>query len=160
MTNAPSARGFTLVETLIATGLLVTALAGLAQLFAQCIRMTKDSGQFGVALVGAQDKLEWFRALHYGYDAIGEPVTDPRLAASPAPTLVENVSGFVDWLDASGEVVDAKDADYVRRWRITGIATGEPSAIVIDVCVFEIRANLRDPSHAAACLATARVRQP
>lgn len=161
MTNDPYARGFTLVETLIAIGLLVTAVAGLSQLFAQCVRLTKDSGQFGVALVGAQDKLEWFRALRYAYDAAGAALTDARLGPSPKTTLSEDVDGFVDWLDATGETrAEARGAEYVRRWRITEIAADEPSAIVIDVCVFGIRALRRDPFDAEACLSTARVRQP
>ncbi len=75
MTYRSCTRGFTLVETLIATGLLVTAIAGLAQLFALSVRFTRDSGQFGVALAVAQDKLEALRALRFGYDEGGQSVT-------------------------------------------------------------------------------------
>ena len=46
MTQQTSARGFTLVETLVATGVLVTAIAGLAQLFALSMRFTRDSDPF------------------------------------------------------------------------------------------------------------------
>jgi type II secretory pathway pseudopilin PulG len=161
MTYRPCSRGFTLVETLIATGLLVTAMAGLAQLFALSIRLTRDSGQFGVALAGAQDKLEAFRSLRFGYDEGGAPVGDPRLAGSPIASLSVDVEGYVDWLDASGAALpDTHGAEYVRRWRITAIAADEPAAIGIDVCVFGIQSAMRDPHHADACLATVRVRQP
>lgn len=161
MTNTPSNRGFTLVETLIATGLLVTAIAGLAQLFASSVRFTRDSGHFGVALAGAQDKLEAFRALRFGYDGSGQPVTDPRLKASPSGGLSEDIAGYVDWLDASAAVLpDARNAEYVRRWRISTIASDEPEAIAIDVCVFSIHAASREPHDADACLAIVRVRQP
>lgn len=161
MTYRPCPRGFTLVETLIATGLLVTAIAGLAQLFALSVRFTRDSVQSGVALAGAQDKLEAFQALRFGYDEDGESVTDARLNGTPAASLSGDVEGCVDWLDASGAVLpDARGSEYVRRWRITTIAADEPEAIAIDVCVFSIRAASRDPHHADACLATVRVRQP
>lgn len=161
MTTTSSARGFTLVETLIATGLLVTAIAGLAQLFASSVRFTRDSGQFGVALAGAQHKLEALRALRFGYDDGGSPVTDPRLKPSPIGGLSEDVEGHVDWLDVSGAVLpDARSAEYVRRWRITAIAADEPDAIAIDVCVFSIRSATREPHDADACLAMVRVRQP
>lgn len=161
MTDRLRTRGFTLVETLIATGLLVTAMAGLAQLLALSVRFTRDSIQFGVALAGAQDQLEAVRALRFGYDEGGQIVTDPRLTPSPIASLTEDVEGYVDWLDGSGTVLpDGHGAEYVRRWRITAIAADEPEAIAIDVCVFTVRSANRDPLHADACLATVRVRQP
>lgn len=161
MTDKRCTRGFTLVETLIATGLLVTAIAGLAQLFALSVRFTRDSSQFGVALAGAQDKLEALRALRFAYDEGGEIVTDARLTASPVASLSEDVAGYVDWLDGSGAALPgAHGAEYVRRWRITAVAADEPEAIAIDVCVFNIFSATREPHDADACLATVRVRQP
>ena len=161
MTITPCTRGFTLVETLIATGLLVTVIAGLAQLFALSVRFTRDSGQFGVALAAAQGKLEALRALRFAYDEGGGIVTDARLAASPAASLSRNVAGYMDWLDASGAALaGATGAEYVRRWRITVVADDEPQVMAIDVCVFNIFSANRDPHDADACLATVRVRQP
>ena len=161
MTHRPCSRGFTLVETLVATSLLVTLIAGLAQLFALSDRFTRDSVQFGVALSGAQDKLEALRALRFGYHEGGEVVTHPRLSASPPGSLSEDVEGCVDWLDASGAVLhNLEGAQYVRRWRIAAIAADEPEAIAIDVCVFRMGSANHDPHHADACLATVRVRQP
>lgn len=151
--------GFTLVETLIATGVLVTAIAGLAQLFALSLRFTRDSAQSGAALVAAQDKLETLRALRFGYDDSGAALTDPRLHPSPPGSLSENVAGYVDWLDDAGNVVNEAGAAYARRWRITDIAA-DPARIAIDVCVFRMPALNRDATHADACLVTARVRQP
>lgn len=161
MIHQPCSRGFTLVETLIATGLLVTAMAGLAQLLALSVRFTRDSGQSGVALAGAQDKLEALRALRFAYDERGETVTDPRLNDSSAGSLSEDIAGYVDWLDAAGAArPDVHGAEYLRRWRIATVAADEPEAIAIDVCVFAMRRANRDPIHAEACLATVRVRQP
>ena len=152
--------GFTLVETLIAIGMLITALAGVAQLFALSLRFTRESAQFGAALVGAQDKLESLRALRFGYDDSGAALTDPRLRPSPPSSLSENIAAYVDWLDAAGNVVNEAGASYARRWRITEIAVDDPAVIAIDVCVFTMPALDRDPIHADTCLATARVRQP
>ena len=153
------ASGFTLVETLIATGILVTAIAGLAQLFALSLRFTRDSAQTGAALVAAQDKLESLRALRFGYDENGAALTDPRLQPSPPTSLSENVAEYVDWLDDAGNVVTEAGATYARRWRITEMAV-DPATIAIDVCVFRMPALDRGPAHADACLVTARVRQP
>src|SRR5688572_23846109 len=160
MTLQTSTRGFTLVETLVATGVLVTAVAGLAQLFALSVRFTRDSAQHGAALVAAQDKLESLRALRFSYDDTGAALTDPRLQPSPPSSLAEDVAGYVDWLDDAGNLAIESGASYARRWRITAIAADDPAAIAIDVCVFRMPVGNRDPAHADSCLATARVRQP
>ena len=160
MTHRSPAHGFTLVETLVATGVLITAVAGLAQLFALSVRFTRDSAQHGAALVAAQDKLESLRALRFTYDGSGVALTDPRLQPSPPTSLSEDTDGYVDWLDDAGNLVIKNGASYARRWRITAIAADDPAAIAIDVCVFSMPARFRDPVHADSCLATARVRQP
>ena len=160
MTHQTSTRGFTLVETLVATGLLVTAIAGLAHLFAMSVRFTRDSGQFGAALVAAQDKLESLRALRLGYDDNGNAVTDPRLRASPQTSLDENIEGHFDWLDLSGGVTAQRGAAFVRRWRVTEIDQNDPVTLAIDVCVYEWPLSSVGSSQAAACIATVRVRQP
>ena len=162
MTQTKSVRGFTLLETLIATGLIVTAVAGLAQLFALSVRFTRDAGQFGVALVAAQDKLESLRSLAFGYDEGGGTLTDPALRVTPAHTLAGDVERYVDWLDERGSVVSsaAAGAAYVRRWRVSEIAIDEPEVIAIDVCVYRVPGVNAEPAHADACLATIRVRQP
>lgn len=161
MTRKHVQRGFTLIETLIAAGLIVTAVAGLAQLFTLSVRFTRDAGQFGVALVAAQDKLEWLRSLAFGYDAAGVAVTDPVLDASPPGTLDADIDGHVDWLDDLGTARGIADgAAFVRRWRVSAIAADEPEAIAIDVCVFRLPGRNAQPAHADACLATIRVRQP
>jgi prepilin-type N-terminal cleavage/methylation domain-containing protein len=161
MTYIPSHRGFTLIETLIATTLLVTALAGLAELFALSIRSARESGRSAAALRAAQAKLESLRALAFGYDALGMSVTDARLAASPLTSLTTDTDRYVDWVDASGVVLPSHHgAALVRRWRITSIDADDPEAIAIDVCVYAMPAADRGPHQADACLATIRVRQP
>ena len=161
MTLIPSHRGFTLIETLIATTLLVTALAGLAELFALSVRSARESGQSAAALRAAQAKLESLRALRFGYDDFGASVTDARLAASPLASLSSDTDRYVDWVAPSGSVLpNADGAAFVRRWRIMPVALDEPEAIAIDVCVYTLPAAGRAPQQADACLATIRVRQP
>jgi prepilin-type N-terminal cleavage/methylation domain-containing protein len=47
MSSLASPRGFTLFETLVATGILVTALAGIAQLFILSTHLTRQSNTSG-----------------------------------------------------------------------------------------------------------------
>ena len=159
MIKFPS-RGFTLVETVIATAVLITALAGIAQLFALSARFMRDSSRSGAVLVAAQDKLEMLGALRFGYGDDGAPVTDPRLNPSRQTSLHENVDSYFDWLKDDGSGGDERASSFVRRWRITPIAANEPAAIAIDVCVYSTRVFTSGPEHADACLGSVRVRQP
>jgi type II secretory pathway pseudopilin PulG len=158
MPSLSSVRGFTLLETLVATGILVTALAGVAQLFVLGSHLTRQAGESGLALVAAQDKLESLRGHAFTYDPSGTEVTDAALAPSPASSLAEDLDPYVDWLDADGEVIDSPDeAVLSRRWRITSLGLTTPDAIAIEVCVFPLGAAARG---ADACLSTIRTRQP
>ena len=111
MQSLSSARGFTLFETLVATGILVTALAGVAQLFVLGSHLTRQAGASGIALVAAQDKLESLRGQAFTYDPAGLAATDAALEPSPPSSLSEDIDPYVDWLDDYGE------AHSQSRWR-------------------------------------------
>ncbi len=156
--------GFTLLETVVATGVLVTALAGIAQLLALSVRTTRDAGSQGAALSAAQDKIEELRSLALTYDPAGAPITDPALGPTASLCLAEDTDDCVDYLDADGAVVDVSrdehGAAFTRRWRITPIDHFAPEALAIEVCVFRWPAEGMAPRTAILCLATVRARQP
>ena len=161
MSSLTSTRGFTLFETLVAAGILVTALAGVAQLFVLGTQLSRQASAAGLALVVAQDKLEHLRGLRFAFDASGSPVTDPGLTPSPADSLHTDRAPYRDWVDASGNAgVGALDAIFARRWRIATVAAASPEAITIEVCVFAMPVGSRGPQAADACLSTIRTRQP
>jgi type II secretory pathway pseudopilin PulG len=154
-----SPRGFTLFETLVATGILVTALAGVAQLFILGTHLTRQANASGAALVAAQDKLEVLGGAAFYYDAEGAAVTVASLDISPASSLDEDTESFVDGLDTSAEASESPDdAVFARRWRVSSIGD-EPDSIAIEVCVFRMPANT-NARGADACLSTVRTRQP
>jgi len=155
--------GFTLIETVVATGILVTALAGIAQLLALSVRTTREAGAHTAALAAAADKIEVLRSLAFTFDPVGAPITDPALAGAGGG-LAHDTAGFADHVGVSGEVVDP-DSDaagpvFTRRWRITALDQSVPEALVIEVCVFRWPAGDVPLRAAVACLATVRVRQP
>ena len=156
MPSLNSVRGFTLFETLVATSILVTALAGVAQLFVLGSHLTRQAGASGAALLAAQDKLELLRGQAFTYDPSGLAVTNEALEPSPESSLDEDVDPYVDWLDADGDTTeDAEAAVIARRWRVTSLGATTPDAIAIEVCVFRFGANGAD-----SCLSTVRTRQP
>ncbi len=157
MSDFSSTRGFTLIETIVATGILVTALAGVAQLFVLSTQLTRQAQASGAAVVAAQDKLEVLRGYLYTYDAAGAPVTDAKLQPSPPNSLTQDIERYVDWIGPGGVArPDSDDAVLVRRWRISPVDAGNADALAVEVCVF----RMAESSRADACLATIRSRQP
>jgi len=154
--------GFTLIETVVATGILVTALAGIAHLLALSVQTTRDAGSHAAALAAAADKIEVFRSLPFGFDPVAAPITDPALAVAGGG-LDRDTDGFTDHVNASGAVVPPEGGAgpvFTRRWRVTPLDHFVPEALVIEVCVFRWPAGGLPLRAAVACLATVRVRQP
>ena len=150
------------METLVATALLVTALAGVAQLVTASARFLLDAGRGETALIAAQAKLESLRSLAWTYDALGGPISDPSLAPSPAGALDADLEGYSDYLDHGGRAVDrtGEAAMFRRRWSIVRVDDGAPDALAIEVCVARMGDGVRSALAAEACLMAVRTRQP
>jgi type II secretory pathway pseudopilin PulG len=168
--------GFTLVEALVALGLIVTATVALLQLFLQSTTMMSEARQSPVVLAAAQSKIEQLRALPWTFDASGGAISDldtdtsqdppaPQggtgLRLSPAGSLDRNVDGFVDHLDAEGRPLGGGaatpgEATYTRRWTI--------AAVDADADLIELRTCVRHSASpnglALVCLSTSRARRP
>lgn len=171
------ARGFTLVEVLVAMALLLTATAGSVHLLAFAIRGMHVARMQGVGVLAASARLDELRSLRFEFDADGQRLTDmsTNLAAHPpsgggtglapggAATLDVSVRGFVDYLDASGAWVGEGPARpaaaaFVRRWAIE--APEGPDLLLLHVAVRPIvnDAGTGGPAAGDARLVTMRAR--
>ena len=148
-------RGFSIVETIFATGLMATAIVALAQMFTISVANNRNSRAGSYAVTLAEQKMEQLRGLTYGFDTIGLPITDTAtdttqpietatggtgLTPSPAGTLVSNTNGYVDYIDQFGNVLGGgtglrAKAVYIRRWSIDPLPTNPNGTIVIQVLV-------------------------
>jgi hypothetical protein len=146
--------GFSLLETVVATGLMAGALAALGQMFAISVanNMTARSGSYATALAG--QKMEQLRGLRWGFDPLGMPIADlttdtaaaletpaggTGLSPSPGGTLTSNTAGYVDYVDQSGRMLGGGEtmpatAVYVRRWSIEPLPAN-PNTLVLQVMV-------------------------
>jgi prepilin-type N-terminal cleavage/methylation domain-containing protein len=149
-------RGFTLVEVVIAMGLLTVVSLGVAQLFAASTRANLFARTGTSTSAMAEQKMEQIRSLTWGFDTAGQglPVSDTTtnltvypmtsngtgLNASPADSLEQNTTGFFDFLDDAGTWLGTgantpPTAAYVRRWSITPLPTNPNNTLVIQVLV-------------------------
>jgi type II secretory pathway pseudopilin PulG len=157
-----STSGFSLVEVLVATGLLATAIVSLAQIFALSTRTNLGSRTSTYATVLAQQKLEELRSLSWGFDPQGLPLSDTTtdttvtpetaiggtgLAPSGDIALQQNTAGYVDYIDSYGNKMCCTgaavpgDTIYIRRWSVSPLPTNPNNTLVIQVLVTRNKAR-------------------
>ena len=151
-----NSRGFSLVEVLVAMGLLTAVSMGVAQLFALSTRANLIAKGATSTTSMAEQKLEQLRSLTWGFDVegLGLPLSDTTtnltvfppthdgsgLNPSPVDSLEQNTAGFVDFLDGNGAWVGTGStppgsAVYIRRWSIQPLPTNPNNTLVIQVLV-------------------------
>jgi type II secretory pathway pseudopilin PulG len=156
--RASGEAGFSLVEVLVAAAVLMTGLIAVAQMFVTSTHQNMEARRVTTTAVLAQQKIEQLRALAWGFDEFGLPVSDfssniavtpptssggVGLQASPDYSLFTSVSGYVDYLDAYGSWVGTgatppANAIYVRRWSIDPLPTNPNNTLVFQVLVGRI----------------------
>lgn len=130
--------GFSLVEAVIAAGVLAVALVGLAQLIVISTHVTMAAGALTTSTVMAEQKMEQLEAVTWD---------DPALAPGPPGTLDEDTHGYVEYLDAEGRVLGESGPPastvFVRRWSITRVSDVS-RAIAVLVRRHGVKASLDD----------------
>jgi len=120
MLRSPS-RGFTLVDVLVAMGLLVTVAAGSAQLFAIAIRQGVASRQQLAMSIASSRKI----------DELAERVAHDAVPASAAGALDRALDGYSDVTVEGGVLLQ-------RRWLIAPVGVGTATAVVIVVRIVPV----------------------
>ena len=148
--------GFTLVEVLVAMGIVACGVVGVAGLFVTAIQSVHVARVETSATALAAGKMEQLRALTWSFDArfpgaLNTDTTtdlshDPPLASgrgllpSPPGTLDENVPGYVDYLDDDGVWVGngtepPPAAVFARRWSVAPLPLQPDTVLVFQVVV-------------------------
>ena len=127
--------GFTLIETMIALGLLLVVATGVLPLGLMAMNATENQGHLLARTVEyAQDKLDQLMALSYG-DQTSDTRVFPAQNAGGSGLAIGGsanpdapVERYVDYLDPSGTLVPsvgttAPDGWYYKRvWSVTQFA--------------------------------------
>jgi prepilin-type N-terminal cleavage/methylation domain-containing protein len=115
---SPHSDGFTLIESLVAMGLVVTIALGTAQLFSIAIaRSLFAREQLAMSLI-ASTKV----------DDLAAAAADGSIAISPDDALARSASGFADTAVGQGRT-------YVRRWRVSRVPGFGDDVVGITVSV-------------------------
>ncbi len=137
-----SQSGLTLLETMVAVGMLLIATAGLMSMAVVAITTTENQGHLAArAAEYAQDKMEQLMSLAYGDGDVNLPpgATDTTVfpaantggtglavggSSDPNAPVTSPGTGYVDYLDASGNPLPAAGGApagwyYIRVWRIS-----------------------------------------
>jgi len=139
--------GFSLIEVLVAIGVIVVLVTSLSPLFAVATRSNVDARARTAAALLATEKLEELRELAFGFDSQGATLTDVTTDTSPAVmagggtglmpggSLDQNVAGYSDYLDLFGRRTDLARAGFVRRWAIEPLRTDTVNGLLLSVVV-------------------------
>jgi len=140
--------GFSLLEALVATGIMTVGVAALAQLVAWSLYANGQARQTTVAPLLAQQKIE---------ELIAEAAAG-GLSPSPTGTLAADVAGYCDFVDRAGRSLGAgpapADGAYARRWSIEPLPASPAHTSILQVLVIDLR------HHAAGNAVPAGTRLP
>ena len=126
--NQKSQAGMSLVETMIALGLLLVVAAGVLSLGGIALATTENQGHLAARTAEyAQDKMEQLLVLRYldiqtDTTVFPSVITGAGTGLTPGGSLNPNapVAGYADYLDTFGNVVGAgANWEYIRVWQVT-----------------------------------------
>lgn len=124
-----SQAGISLIETMIALGLLLVAAAGIMTMAMVAMSTTETQGHLAARTAEyAQDKMEQLLALRYTdintdttvFPSVPNPGVGKGLIAGGGLNPKAPVVGYSDYVDRNGSPVAAgANWEYVRVWQIT-----------------------------------------
>jgi len=132
-------RGFSLIETMIALGILAIVAAGVLPLGMIAAKSTENYGHLNARTTEyAQDKIEQLMALSYGDAATDTRVFPASVAGGSGLTVGGSINTaapaalYVDYLDDRGGVSNAAaNWYYMRAWQITQVRANLKQITVI-----------------------------
>ena len=125
-------------------------------------------------------KLEQLRSLTWGFDTDGSALSDtstdltsaePRsggvgLAPSPSDSLLVTATGYVDYLNVSGQwqgtgAQPRPGTVYIRRWAVTPLPVDPAHTVILEVAVTTLGDEVRGEGRATplVILSTIRTRR-
>jgi type II secretory pathway pseudopilin PulG len=137
--------GFSLLETLIATSVLLIAVTSVLNLFLVVITQNESQGDLGTRTAEySQDKMEQLLRLDFNDGSTDTAAYPPAatggtglggtMAASSTVPTAPPITGYVDYLDQNGNLLTSSTgALYTRQWSISTDSTATLKTITVIV---------------------------
>jgi type II secretory pathway pseudopilin PulG len=153
--NAPSQRGVSLIESMVAAALLIIVVTGVMPVFILSFQTTEQQGNIATRTTEyAQDKMESLINLSFIDGATDTTVYPPAVAGGTGlggamgasstvgavpPTTA--VTGYVDYLDTNGNLLTTSTGSYyTREWSISTDSTNTLKTITVVVTSLQVGA--------------------
>jgi hypothetical protein len=145
-TSIQAQQGITILEVVLAIAILTVVISGLLGLFAFAVGMNKSQGEIATRTTEyCQDKMEQLMALSFNDGSTDTTQYPPAstggtglggtMAASATVggiNVASPVTGYVDYLDASGNLLTSSTgAFYKRLWTISTDSTAKLKTITV-----------------------------
>ena len=130
MPSTRSEAGFSLLEAIVAVGLMAGALASLGQMLIISLAINQSARERSDATVLAQQKMEQLLV----ESASGSAGSSPLVGGS----LTSNMDGWFDYVDRSGQSLGSealRSGVYTRRWAVDLLPSSPTNTVVIHVLV-------------------------
>ncbi len=163
-----SQAGTTILEVLVATGILTVAAAGLLAAFSLGIVQNKSQGEIATRTADfSRDKIEQLLAMDFADSSTDTTVypTSPTGGTGLGGTMAANatvggvnpaapVGGYVDYLDAAGNLLaSATSAFYTRQWSVGMDSSGTiKTTTVVTTAASAAGGRGRVPSTTLVCM--------
>lgn len=128
-------RGYSLLEVLVATTIVIVGVAALAQLIAFAAHTNLQASRTTMAAILAQRKME-------------QLLPEAPIGQTPSPTgaLGHNVEGYYDFLDQAGHLLGGGPTPpaghaYLRRWSIDPLPDSPNNTWILQVLVTDLRSR-------------------
>jgi type II secretory pathway pseudopilin PulG len=165
---ARDSRGFSLLEVLVSSGLLIVIAAGVSQIVSVAVKAAHASRARTTRTTLGVQKMEQLRSLVWSDDDGGTPgaaspsdfstdiSTDPSadggrgLALSPGGTLDANVPPYVDHMTEEGAWAGngsspGAAAVYTRRWAVRPLPGDPANTVILHVVVLRAGTVTAEP---------------
>jgi Tfp pilus assembly protein PilV len=158
-------RGVTLIETVIASAVLLIGIGGVLGMFTVAVSQDSSRGDTATrTAVFSQDKMEQLLALNFndssanttvyptattGGTGLGGVMAGSATVGGINPA--SPVTSYVDYLDNGAQQTTAAGANFMRQWKITTNAAGNLKTITVLTTVVNWTGRGLAPSATVVC---------
>jgi len=156
--KAVSESGVTILETMIASAILLVGIVGVTGLLTVATVQNQDQGQdLTRTTMYAQDKMDQLMGLSFNDSTTDttEGTSSPGVGLSVGGSTTTATAGYVDYLDATGKpLTSSTNSFFVRKWSMSVNAGGNLKTITVVSTALVTKTQGAQPTTTLVCFMT------